>query len=73
MNGVINFQIKGVKNVIFLNKIAPYIAGSSGSACSISHPSYTLKAIGLSDEEIQSSIRFSISPYDDISEIEKIL
>lgn len=71
--GVINFQIKGVKNVIFLNKISNYIAASAGSACSITHPSYVLKAIGLNEQEIQSSIRFSLSPYDDISRLEEIL
>lgn len=73
VDGVINIQIKGVKNVIFLKKISKYIAASSGSACSISHPSYTLKAIGLSDEQIESSIRFSISPYEDIRNLENIL
>lgn len=73
VNGVINFQIKGVKNVIFLKKISNYIAASSGSACSITHPSYTLKAIGLTDEEIESSIRFSISPYEDVSDLSNIL
>lgn len=73
VKGTINFQIKGVKNVIFLKKIAPYIAASAGSACSITHPSYTLKAIGLTDEEIQQSIRFSLSPYEDITNINNIL
>lgn len=71
--GVINFQIKGIKNVIFLKKISPYIAASAGSACSITHPSETLAAIGLTDHEIHQSIRFSLSPYDDISELENIL
>lgn len=71
--GVINFQIKGIKNVIFLKKISKYIAASSGSACSMTHPSYTLKAIGLTDNEIESSIRFSLSPYDDITELKDIL
>lgn len=71
--GVLNFQIKGVKNVIFLNKISEFVAASSGSACSITHPSYTLKAIGLTDSEIENSIRFSLSPYEDISKLEDIL
>lgn len=71
--GIINFQIKGVQNTIFLKKISKEIAASSGSACSITRPSYTLKAIGLSDEEIQNSVRFSLSPYEDISELNKIL
>jgi len=67
--GVINFQIKGIKNVIFLKKISSFIAASSGSACSITHPSYTLKAIGLTDDEIDNSVRFSL----DISQLEELL
>lgn len=73
VHGVLNFQIKGVKNVIFLKKIAPYIAASAGSACSITNPSHVLKAIGLTTDEIQSSVRFSISPYDDITILKDIL
>lgn len=73
VNGTLNFQIKGVRNVIFLKKIAPYIAASAGSACSITHPSYTLKAIGLTDDEIQQSIRFSLSPYENIASLKDIL
>lgn len=71
--GVINFQIKDVKNVIFLNKISKFVAASSGSACSITHPSYTLKAIGLSDKQISESVRFSLSPYENIESLETIL
>ena len=59
--------------MIFLKKISDYIAASSGSACSMTHPSYTLKAIGLTDNEIESSIRFSLSPYEDIIELKNIL
>lgn len=71
--GVINFQIKDVKNVIFLSKISKFVAASSGSACSITHPSYTLKAIGLSDKQISESVRFSLSPYENIKPLEDIL
>lgn len=71
--GILNFRIVGVKNIIFLKQISNHIAASSGSACSITHMSDTLRAIGLSDEEIQESIRFSLSPYDNYDELERIL
>ena len=62
-----------LKMLFFLNKISKFVAASSGSACSITHPSYTLKAIGLSDKQISESIRFSLSPYEDIQLLETIL
>lgn len=54
-------------------KISKFIVTSVGSACSITHPSYTLKAIVLTDDEVESSIRFSMSPCEDIKELENIL
>lgn len=61
--GVISVQFKGVNNEILLKKLAPYVAASTGSACSSSKPSYVLNAAGLSLEEIRSTIRFSLSSY----------
>ena len=61
--GIINVQIKGITNMILLKKLAPYIAASTGSACGVSKPSGVLKAIGLSDNEINFSIRLSLSHY----------
>lgn len=73
--GILNVQIKGLTNMILLKKIAPNIAASTGSACGVSKPSRVLKAIGLSDEEINFSIRLSLSifqDYNELSIIEKI-
>lgn len=48
------------------------LAISSGSACNSASmsPSYVLKAIGLSDEHAQASLRFSIGRYTTADEIE---
>jgi len=74
VSGIINFRIVGIKNVVFLKKISEYIAASAGSACSITQPSYILKAIGLSESQIEESIRFSFSPYDqNITDLEQLL
>lgn len=62
--GIVNFQVKGINNQIFLKKISNDIAASAGSACGVSRPSYVLKAIGYSDQQISNSVRFSLSPYD---------
>lgn len=62
--GILNVQIKGLTNMILLKKIAPYVAASTGSACGVSKPSRVLKAIGLNDEEINNSIRLSLSHYE---------
>lgn len=63
--GIVNFQIKGMNNQILLKQISNFISASSGSACSNTKPSFVLEEMGLSKEEINSSIRFSISAYDD--------
>lgn len=51
------------------------IAASSGSACTaVTHrPSHVLKAMGLSDQDGLSSLRFSLGRYNTISEIEEAI
>ncbi|HOA81589.1 MAG TPA: aminotransferase class V-fold PLP-dependent enzyme, partial [Defluviitaleaceae bacterium] len=48
---------------------------STGSACSSNqpHPSDTLKSLGLTNEEIQSSLRFSFSKYNTEDEVKKCI
>ncbi|MFD1394558.1 cysteine desulfurase family protein [Kroppenstedtia eburnea] len=61
--GIISVQFKGVNNETLLRNLAPAIAASTGSACSSSKPSHVLDAIGLSLDQVRSTIRFSLSPY----------
>lgn len=68
--GIVNVQFKGVNNELLLKKLSPYLAASSGSACSSSEPSHVLSAIGLTLDEIRSSIRFSLSPFIDKNELD---
>jgi len=70
--GLINLQFHGVNNMVLLQKISPYIAASTGSACSVSKPSHVLKSIGLSDDEISYSLRFSLSKYTHLEELDVI-
>lgn len=67
--GIINIQIKGITNMVLLKKLAPYVAASTGSACGVSKPSRVLKAIGLSNDEINYSIRLSLSYYQNFDEL----
>lgn len=58
-----NITIKGIKAEEILELLnEAQIYASSGSACSSkdSEPSYVLKAMGLSDEQANSSLRFTI-------------
>lgn len=61
--------------MILLKKMSSIVASSIGSACSVSKPSYVLKAMGFSDDEISSSLRLSLSKYqteDDLTIIDNL-
>ncbi|HIE55348.1 MAG TPA: aminotransferase class V-fold PLP-dependent enzyme [Chromatiaceae bacterium] len=60
--GNVNVQFVGFSAHDVLNVLQPYLAASTGSACSsgIPEPSHVLKAIGLSSDEAESSVRFSL-------------
>jgi len=60
--GILSVQFKGINNEILVKKLSPFIAASTGSACSSSKPSHVLDAIGLSIEQVRNTIRFSLSP-----------
>jgi len=71
--GIVNVRFKGIHNELLIKKLAPYVAVSSGSACSSSKPSHVLSSIGCSLDEIRSSIRISLSKFNTIEEIEKFI
>jgi cysteine desulfurase len=78
-NGASDSCVSGILNVAFGNADGEMLllslrelAISSGSACNSASmsPSYVLRAIGLSDEVAQASLRFSIGRYTTAEEIE---
>ncbi|MDR1391640.1 MAG: cysteine desulfurase [Clostridiales bacterium] len=73
---ILNVSFKGVKSQVLLNHLdKEFIYVSSGAACSSrkNKPSYVLGSIGLSPDLIESSIRFSLSVFTTIEEIERTI
>jgi cysteine desulfurase len=80
VNGNSKNRIYNTINLCFKNRdVEPILNGylgvlaSNGSACNSfsEKPSHVLKSMGLSDEEANSSIRFSFSKYNTSEEVEK--
>ncbi|MGZ3863624.1 MAG: cysteine desulfurase family protein [Bacteroidia bacterium] len=70
-----NICFSGIKADSVISKINSNICVSSGSACSsaLAHPSHVLKAMGLSDEDAYSSIRFSLGKHTTDDEIGEVI
>ncbi len=61
---IVSAGFQGIKSEVLLNELARRgVYVSSGSACSSNHPalSGTLQAVGVSEELLDSTLRFSIS------------
>jgi cysteine desulfurase len=60
--GNVNVHFDGFSAQDILGTLQPFVAASTGSACTsgIPEPSHVLRAIGLSEEEASSSIRFAV-------------
>lgn len=69
--GNLNMSFAFVEGEAFLTAVSEEIAVSSGSACTsaVVEPSYVLKALGLSEEFIHTSIRFGIGRFNTEEEI----
>lgn len=72
--GNANIRFMGFSAHDILATLHPHVAASTGSACTsgIPEPSHVLRAIGLSGDEAESSIRFSLgfaTSDDDIDEV----
>jgi len=63
--GNANLRFTGLDGRDLLGRLQPYVAASTGSACTsgIPEPSHVLRAIGLSSIEADSSIRFSVGRF----------
>lgn len=71
--GILSVQFKGLNNEILCKELAPVMAVSTGSACSSSKPSHVLQEIGCTMEQLRSTIRFSLSPYQSEKELDIFL
>jgi cysteine desulfurase len=71
-----NFSFKGIEGEAIVGRLdVEGVCSSTGSACSEKslEPSEVLKAIGLSDEEANGSIRLTLSRFSTEKEIEHVL
>jgi len=70
LHNTTNISFNGINSGIFIKEL-PDIAVATGSACTsaVAEPSHVLKAMGLSDEEANSSIRFSLGRFTTEEEI----
>lgn len=71
--GIVNLRIPRINNELLIRKLAPYVAISTGSACSSSKPSHVLQNVGLKMDEIRSSVRISLSRFNTFTEIDEFL
>ncbi len=72
--GNLNVSVKGVDDSALLLGLQPFVALSSGSACSTTStaPSHVLTALGHSRELAYGSLRFGIGRFNTAAEIEKV-
>lgn len=70
--GILNLRFEGCNGEALLAALAG-LAVSSGSACTSAslEPSHVLKAMGLSDEQAHSSLRFSLGRYTTAADIDR--
>ena len=68
-----NIRFMGLHAQDILQSVQPLLAASTGSACTsgIPEPSHVLRAIGLSEEEAEGCIRFSIGRFTTESDIDQ--
>lgn len=73
--GNANLLFPSFSNHDIIAALQPRVAASTGSACTsgTTEPSYVLRAIGLTDEDASSSIRFSIGRFTTDEEIESAI
>lgn len=69
--GNLNIRFDGIDAHELLGALQPYLAASTGSACTTGtpEPSHVLQAIGLSNAEAESSVRFSLGRFTNESQI----
>ena len=70
--GNANLRFGGRNGADILSAAQPYLAASIGAACAsgLPEPSHVLRAIGLTEEEAESSIRFSFGRFNSLGDSE---
>ncbi|MBB5172441.1 cysteine desulfurase family protein [Texcoconibacillus texcoconensis] len=68
--GLLSLQFKGVNNELLLKKLSNHMALSTGSACSSGKPSHVLSAAGFTQNEIQQTVRISMSKYINVDDLD---
>jgi cysteine desulfurase len=73
--GNTNIMFRGFSAQDMLQALQPKLAASTGSACTsgIPEPSHVLRAIGLTNEEAEASVRFSLGFETSDSDIDKAI
>lgn len=71
--GNLNIRLRGCDADSLLARLRGQLAASTGSACNsgLIEPSYVLLALGLSLEEVNSSIRFGFGRFTTVDDIER--
>jgi cysteine desulfurase len=69
---LLNVSFEDVEGESLLAAVRPFIAVSTGSACTSSHqePSYVLRALGRDEHLAESSLRFSLGRFTTAAEVE---
>ena len=70
--GNLNLLFPSIDASLLLQNLHPTVAASTGSACTSGQPepSHVLRAIGLSEQDAMSSVRFSIGRFTQAAEID---
>ncbi|WP_406672341.1 aminotransferase class V-fold PLP-dependent enzyme [Natronospira sp.] len=71
--GTVNLGFDGVHGEALVAALDPYLAVSSGSACTSAsaEPSYVLRALGRSDAQAESSLRLSLGRFTTEAEVDR--
>lgn len=71
---ILNISIHNIRSEIMLHYLEKHdVFVSSGSACSKGEKSHVLKAIGLSDKDVDSALRISFSKYNTKEDVDILL
>jgi cysteine desulfurase len=72
---LLNVSVEGVEGESLIAAVRPFIAVSTGSACSsaVQEPSYVLRALGRDERLAESSLRFSLGRFSTEADVDTAL